>query len=238
MTVDFCLTRRVPGRPKVWKLVFAVLLVPVCVSGGMALYKTLRMAGGTDTAWVPLLTGAVSWLTIYTLLPKPMWVYVFGHEFTHAIWTWLCGGRVKGMKISSNGGHVLVTKDNFLITLAPYFFPLYALGIAGIFVLGNRLWGWGGALPMAAFHTLLGAAYAFHVTLTWHVLQTRQPDITSQGRLFSAAIIFLGNVLVLLIAVPLLTGSVALADAFGWWGASLSEMGQWAWGRLSPVIRP
>jgi hypothetical protein len=54
------------------------------------------------------------------------------------------------------------------------------------------------------FHVLLGAAYAFHITLTWHILKTRQTDITSQGYIFSAAVIFLGNALVLLIAVPLL----------------------------------
>ena len=67
------------------------------------------------------------------------------------------------------------------------------------------------------FHLLLGAAYAFHITLTWHVLQTRQSDITSQGYLFSAVIIFLGNVLVLLVGVPLLTNKVSVWNAFGWW---------------------
>jgi hypothetical protein len=43
------------------------------------------------------------------------------------------------------------------------------------------------------------------VTLTFHTLQTRQSDITSQGYLFSAVIIFLGNVCVLLFGIPLLT---------------------------------
>ncbi len=184
------------------------------------------------------MAGAVSWLGVYMLLPKPMWIYVFGHEFTHAIWTWLCGGRVKGMKVSANGGYVYVTKDNFLITLAPYFFPLYALAVAGGFALGNRFWGWSGVVPEAVFHMLLGAAYAFHVTLTAHIMQTRQPDITSQGWLFSMVIIFLGNALVLLLAVPLLTGRVELAQAFGWWGESLSQMGGWAWANTASIIQP
>jgi hypothetical protein len=63
---------------------------------------------------------------------------------------------------------------------------------------------------------LLGAAYAFHVTLTLEILRTRQTDITSQGYLFSAVVIFLGNALVLLAAVPLLTGQ-DLVSAFECW---------------------
>ena len=225
-------------RQKFWKLFIAVLLLPVCASGGVALFKTIQATGTADTAWVPLMAGVASWLAIYMLLPKPMWVYVFGHEFTHAIWTWLFGGSVKGMKVTANGGHVYVTKDNFLITLAPYFFPLYALSVAGVYVLGNRLWGWSGPVPLGAFHILIGVAYAFHITLTWHILQTRQPDITSQGRLFSAVIIFMGNVLVLLLALPLLTERVLFAEVFGWWVDSLVEMGRWTWVETAGIIHP
>ena len=70
---------------------------------------------------------------------------------------------------------------------------------------------------MVWFHLLVGAAYAFHITLNAHVLKTQQSDITSQGYLFSAVVIFLGNVLVLLIGLPLLTAKVGLAKMFGWW---------------------
>jgi hypothetical protein len=55
------------------------------------------------------------------------------------------------------------------------------------------------------------------VTLTWHALKTRQSDITSQGYLFSAVIIFLGNAAVLLLGLPLLTARVGLLNALGWW---------------------
>ena len=65
------------------------------------------------------------------------------------------------------------------------------------------LWDWHGYLVW--FHLCIGAAYAFHVTLTFHALQTRQTDITGQGYLFSAVMIFLGNVGVLLLGIPLLT---------------------------------
>lgn len=163
--------------------------------------------------WVPMLAGTACWLVIYLLLPRPMWVYVFGHELTHAIWTWAFGGRVKKFKATSAGGHVVVTKNNFIITLAPYFFPLYVVLAVLLFVVGHLVWGW--TRYQVWFHLLAGAAYAFHVTLTCHALQTRQTDITQQGYLFSAVIIWLGNVAVLLLGVPLLAG-IDLTTALGW----------------------
>jgi hypothetical protein len=201
--------------PKWFKTIIGVLLLPACVGGAWALERVLQASGQADTFWVAAVAGAACWLSIYLLLPKPMWVYVFGHELTHALWTWLMGGRVKKFKASASGGHVVVTRSNFLIALAPYFFPLYAVLVVSAFVLGAWAWHW---QPYVVwFHLLLGAAYAFHVTLTWHILKEDQTDISDQGYIFSAVVIFLGNLLVLLIGVPLLTGKVGVATAFHWW---------------------
>lgn len=172
--------------------------------------------------WLPLLCGAGGWLGIYILLPKPMWVYVVGHELTHAVWTWAMGGRVKKFKVSSKGGHVVVTKSNFLIALAPYFFPLYAVLVVAGFVCGRLLWNWHGY--EGCFFVLLGAAYAFHVTLTWHILKSSQTDITEQGYLFSTVVIFLGNVSLLLLAIPLLSQKAGVLTALGWWASATEEV--------------
>ncbi len=172
-----------------------------------------------------LLAGAACWVVVFLLLPKPMWIYVFGHELTHALWTWLFGGQVKKMKVRSSGGHVVISKTNFVIALAPYFFPLYAVIVIGVFALGNLVWNWHDY--RVYFHLLVGAAYAFHVSLTFHVLQTRQSDITSQGYLFSAVVIFLGNVCALLFGIPLLTARVGMLNALGWWAESTGMIFHW-----------
>jgi hypothetical protein len=211
------------------KFFVAVLLLPVCAGAAMALWQVWQASYGADTVWVPLLAGAACWLVIFLLLPKPMWIYVFGHELTHALWVWLFGGRVKKMKVTSEGGHVVSSKTNFLIVLAPYFFPLYAVLVIAVFALGHLIWDWRSYLVW--FHLAVGAAYAFHVTLTWHALKTRQTDITSQGYLFSAVIIFLGNVGVLLFGVPLLTEKVNWLNALGWWlkdtGGVFNGLARW-----------
>lgn len=197
------------------KFFIAILLLPVCAGAAGALWKVVRASGNADTIWVAALSGVGCWLVIYWLLPKPMRVYVFGHELTHAVWTWALGGRVKRFKASAEGGHVVVTKSHFMIALAPYFFPLYAVLVVLVFVAGHWVWDW--RAYVAWFHLLLGAAYAFHVTLTWHILQSRQSDITEQGYLFSAVVIFLGNVSVLLVGIALLAARVGVGTALGWW---------------------
>jgi len=212
--------------PKWCKTVVAVLLLPVCAGAGWALWLVIQASGNADTLWVAALAGAGCWLVIYSLLPKPMWIYVVGHELTHALWTWLLGGKVKKLKassawlfgaevrrlkVTSSGGHVMITKTNFLIALAPYFFPLYAVLLVVVFAAGQWFWDWRRFLVW--FHLLLGVAYAFHVTLTWHILKGRQSDISEQGYLFSAVIIFLGNVLLLLMGIPLLAGKLQIGTA-------------------------
>jgi len=210
--------------PKWIKFIIAVLLLPICAGAALALWRVLR-AGGADTTWIPLLAGAACWCVIFFLLPKPMWIYVFGHELTHALWTWLFGGQVKKMKVTSKGGHVVISKTNFVIALAPYFFPLYVVMIIFIFVVGHLIWDWKSYLVY--FHLFIGAAYAFHLTLTFHVLQTQQSDITGQGCLFSAVIIFLGNVCVLLFGIPLLTQKVHLLEVLHWWLNGTDEILLW-----------
>ena len=191
----------------------------------MALHRVILTSGKADLTWIPFLAGAACWLVVYLLLPKPMWIYVFGHELTHALWAWLFGGDVKKFKATSQGGHVVVTKTNFLIALAPYFFPLYAVLVIAMFAAGNFVWGWQHHLVW--FNLCVGAAYAFHVSLTFFVLQTRQTDITSQGYLFSAVVIFLGNSVVLLLGIPLLSATVGAPTAMLWWWEGIVKTVLW-----------
>jgi len=141
---------------------------------------------------------------------------VAGHELTHATWAWLFGHRVKSIKVGAKGGHVVLSDTNSLITLAPYFFPLYAVGWAGLVGLAQRIW------PAVGQWLLLplgfGFFYAFHVAMTIQVLRLRQPDIVSEGALFSAVVIPVGNIVVMLLFLPMLVGSGSVLDGFqsGW----------------------
>jgi hypothetical protein len=209
--------------PKWVKALLAVLLLPACYGVTKALVRLLGQSGGETATlvWVPLAAGAACWLVIYLLLPKPMWLYVVGHELTHVIWTWAFGGKVKKFKATAQGGHVVVTRVNFLITLAPYFFPFYVALVVVGFALGNWIGNW--AAHRVYFHVLVGAAYAFHLTLTAHALQSHQTDITDQGYLFSGVIILLGNAGLLLVGLPLLIPGVSPLAALRWSAQATAE---------------
>jgi hypothetical protein len=120
---------------------------------------------------------------------------------------------------------VVVTRNNFLIALAPYFFPLYAMLVVGIYATGRWLGNWHSGEMW--FHLLLGAAYAFHITLTWHILKANQTDITEQGYIFSIVIIFLGNMSILLFGMALLGGKVSAGTALKWWGDCTIAVVRW-----------
>jgi hypothetical protein len=87
---------------------------------------------------------------------------------------------------------VTITKSNFVITLAPYFFPLYTFAALIMYwlavIAGVRMAaGW---LVFAA-----GTTYSFHILLTFIFLQADQNDIKEHGAIFSYPLIYLFNIL-------------------------------------------
>lgn len=193
------------SRLKRWLLTFGLL--PLALGETWALVDVLGAASGVGF-WIPVGTGISVWLVIFFSLPRPMWLYVVGHELTHVLWALLFGGRVRSFKASRTGGYVILSKTNSLIALAPYFFPLYtALWVGGL--LGVcALVGW--QVPVFWMHFGFGVAYAFHVTLTVTVLRVRQPDLEGEGWLFSAVLIWLLHGMLLLLMVPLLLPGTGL----------------------------
>jgi hypothetical protein len=198
---------------KFLKMLIGIGLLPACWAISTAVYHLHQASvdfsiASEWEAWA-LPIGFVCWVLIYFILPRPLRTYVLGHELTHALWALMMGARVGKMKIGKNGGHVELSKTNFIITLSPYFFPFYtflaiaAYSLAGRFteVAPFRLW-WLG---------LVGLTWAFHVTFTMHMLSQQQPDIQEHGRLFSYAVIYIMNILSIGIWM-VLTGSPKFID--------------------------
>lgn len=201
-------------RPLRWLL--AVLLTPLAIGVSWAVKDVILALGSAFDFWVAFGSGGTVWLVIFFSLPRPMWLYVVGHELTHALWALLFGGRVKAFKATRTGGHVVLTKTNSLIALAPYFFPLYSALWALVLVVSAWFFGW--HRHAFWFHFGLGLTYVFHLTLTATVLRTRQPDLEGEGWMFSGVVIWLVHAGVLLLVLPLLAGNLAPATALVWAG--------------------
>jgi len=197
------------------KLLLGILLLPACA----ALTLTAWRVGGqvslaphslTDpTLWA--FAGAYAlWLAVFVFLPKPMRTYVLGHELTHAIWALMMGARVGGLKVKKTGGQVRTSKVNWFIALAPYFFPFYAMLFIGIFFIAYAIWNLSAYLWVLFF--LVGVGWSFHVTFTLMMLLTvKQPDIESQGVVFSVVVIYCMNLLTMALTVAALSRSVTFA---------------------------
>jgi hypothetical protein len=174
------------------KIAFGVMLIPVCLGFTVQLAAIVTSITYKRDAPYYFVLGGFAYLTAHILFKKPILAYVFGHELTHALFAVLFGGSVRSFHASDRGGRVTITKSNFVITLAPYFFPLYTF-VALLFY-----WLAGAANVRGAEGWLVflsGATYSFHLALTLAFLRTDQDDIKEQGALFSYPLIYLFNMI-------------------------------------------
>jgi len=173
-------------------ILLGLLLLPFCAGFAWQLVVSVFSVAYKPDLPYYFLAGGLAYLTLHVLFRKPILTYVFGHELTHALFAVLFGGSVKAFHASERGGQVTLTKSNFLITLAPYFFPLYtfiALVFYGLAVAAEARSAVGWIIFFA------GATFSFHLVLTALFLQTDQSDIREQGAVFSYPLVFLFNVL-------------------------------------------
>jgi len=221
----------------VLRLLVGILLLPLSAALFWAAAKTLAGVALGASAAAPFVAGmglmAVSWVlgrhVIDPIGPfgwgtrAARWLYVLGHELTHALAAWTSGGKVFAIHVEEKGGHVDLSRSSAFVALAPYCVPFHAL----LVVAGYRalLWLKPEAQAEALFLLLMGGALAFHALMTWETLtRVRQPDLDDAGgRVFSFALIVLANGLVVLLLLKVLfLESVEL-------GAALKTAGLRAW---------
>jgi hypothetical protein len=186
---------------KAAKILIGLLLVPFCAGFSWQLAASLVSVAYRPLVPYYFVAGGFTYLLVHFLFKKPILTYVVGHELTHAFFAVLFGGSVKAFQASERGGQVRLTKSNVIITLAPYFFPLYTF-VALVFYWIARAAEVPAAEPWLIFAA--GATLCFHLVLTAVFLQTDQTDIREHGAFFSYPLIYLFNVLLSAALVRLL----------------------------------
>ena len=174
-----------------------VLLLPACWGVARAFWDSIVTATGRGDALsleaVSLLGGIAAFALSWMALSHPVKTYVLGHELTHALWGLIFGARPSDVRVSAAGGSVRLTKSNFIITLAPYFFPFYTFVVIVVALVTYAFFRPLPCMPLWMF--MIGYTWAFHVLFTIETLQQQQPDIKLYGRIFSWTIIFIVNLL-------------------------------------------
>jgi hypothetical protein len=182
-------------KKKFTRAAVGLLLLPVCYGVLRSMWAIALGFQQVPEGSFYFALGFVGYLAFQWVFFKPMRSYVFGHELTHAIASWLTGGEVHAINVSKKGGSVTVSRPNIVVALAPYVVPFYSLILLGLFY-GVNL-----AYPLMPywkyFVAILGASLSFHVALTVYALKQDQPDLKTGGKFLSGIFIFLGNALVL-----------------------------------------
>ncbi len=189
--------------PTRWvKFVAALLLLPWVGVYAQAFFNAFTESAWHHSFWLTeefwfFSLGFILWLITFFGLPRPVLIYVFGHELTHALWVWMMGGRVSNFKVRKDGGLIETDTSNFLIALAPYFFPVYSIAVILLYGVVGAFW------DLEPYRRiifgLVGATWGFHATFTCWMIPKGQSDLQEHGHFFSLVIIFAMNLVVLTI---------------------------------------
>jgi hypothetical protein len=170
--------------------IVALVLLPGLV---YALYFVVKDVASAPRTCVPFLVGAGLYLGLWYGLTKHrmgFWT-TLEHELTHALFAWATFHRVVGFRATvSGGGHIRYTgRGNWLIAIAPYFFPTLSLiAILALTWLPDHDHRVGGAL--------LGVTIAYHLCSTWSETHRHQTDLRECGWLFSTVFLISVNAFV------------------------------------------
>lgn len=210
---------------KIFFPVFGGVFVLLSISGIVEFSKVLSGYSIESAIELFFMIGFVAYLVVHILFYKPVFIHVMAHELTHALWAFLFGGKTKKLEVSSEGGRVLISKSNFLITLAPYFFPLYTFLFSVVFAIAQDRF-----RPYVAF--FVGASLSFHLALTLYSLRTSQSDLREDSDVFfSLSFVTFMNLMVLAMILSLISdrisfphfmremflGTVRIAEGFFGW---------------------
>lgn len=219
---------------KIFKFLVGLALLPLCIAAtetAVHLLMVLRpdSASAMSAPVWGFLLGFGLWMLLFFLLPHPVKTYIFAHEMSHLLWGFMMGARVSKMRVDEDGGSVTVSKNNFLIVLAPYFFPFYSIATLLVYALLSAFTDLNTYKPF--WMGLLGLTWAFHLSFTARMLREHQSDISSQGRIFSYVLIYLLNlteVCILIVAMGTPTLKMFLSrltnetiDAYGFCQATM-----------------
>ena len=217
-----------------WKFFIGLAMMPLCWATIETFFASFDHVARSAAFWKTaefwyFTIGFVGWGVAFAGLMKyrirwMIWLYVAGHELTHAFFVMVCRGNVADVHISADGGHILTNRNNFLISLSPYFVPFYTV----LVIAGWGLADWLTDVPFTqtavhAFFAIIGVTWAFHLTFTVWMIAREQPDVDQNGRIFSVVLILWINTLIisaLLIAASPVTWSEFLAA----WSVNFSSL--------------
>lgn len=133
---------------------------------------------------------------------------VFEHEVIHALFALLFFKKVHSFAATrKKGGMVEIEGGNFMIALAPYFFPLVSVLLIGVKPFLPYRYQW-------ILNGLLGFTLMFHLVHLTNEFHPEQPDIQRTGKIFSVIVIIFFNIFFIGLCIAALDGRIAPMRGF------------------------
>jgi hypothetical protein len=133
----------------------------------------------------------VVWFFYFSRPSAGSFFSTFEHELTHAIFAWATFKKVTGLTATWREGGVCSWEGgkNWLIFIAPYFFPtLMLVPIVLSFVVKREYF--------EAVEIMLGAVMAYHMTSTYLETHSNQTDLQETSFLFAFLFLPTANIMV------------------------------------------
>lgn len=157
--------------------VAALLLLPYSALASLRLLKTII---DDPKPVMPLVIGLVVYVALWwRFFRRPIFgtfLSTLEHELTHALFAIITFHKVTGLRATwRSGGHMTFQgTGNWLITVAPYFFPTICMFILAASVL----------LPdslLTPIGVVMGATIGYHITSTYRETHAGQSDLKKAG---------------------------------------------------------
>lgn len=190
--------------------VLAVLLLPNSVQASLEL---VRKIVAEPKPVLPLLGGlglyVFLWWRLFRRAIFGSFLPTLEHEVTHAVFALATLHKVTGLRATwRSGGHVSYQgTGNWLITIAPYFFPTICLIILTTSML----------LPTALLSpvgALMGATIGYHITSTFRETHAGQSDLKKVGWLFGLLFLPTANIISYGVLLSFCYGGTPLLSSF------------------------
>ncbi len=189
---------------RLWRWCVGVLLLPFCWVTSWTFLSRFSQAAVQQEFWKTaefwyFATGGlvmVGWFWSGLLKTFFLYLYVLGHELTHAIFVMLFRGKVTDFYVSADGGYITTNKTNMVIALSPYFVPFWSVVVA----MAYALLSYSADLPPwwdRVLYGAMGLTWTFHMAWTLWMIPRDQPDLKENGTFLSLVVIYLANLLVL-----------------------------------------
>ena len=190
-----------------WRLirwVVALVLLPLCWVTTWTFLSRFSLATVEQGFWQTakfwyFATGVLvmaGWFWSGLLKPFFLYLYVLGHELTHAVFVVCFRGKVTDFHVSTQGGYITTNKTNLLIALSPYFVPIWAVICAVLYAALRFCVALTPAWDLA-FYAVMGVTWTFHMVWTVWMLPRDQPDLQEHGTFLSLVVIYQANLIVL-----------------------------------------